>query len=115
MSDYRINAGSLRHRVTIENPKFGGQGALGDMAEEWVPIAKAVPAEVLWMQGRKLEAAKAVHPEATVQIIIRYDARVTPRTRFIDEDGNTHNPVSLLPDTLKRHWTALCKCVPKRQ
>jgi head-tail adaptor len=112
MSDFRVNAGTLRHRVTCESPRFGGAGALGDMAEEWLPIADDVPAEVEWLQGRKLLAAKAVHEEAMTRIILRYDDRVTSKTRFIDDDGCTHNIVSLLPDSLKRYWTALCKVVP---
>lgn len=113
MSDFRINAGSLRHQVTIEQPTFGGAGALGDMAEQWVPVAKAVPAEVEWLSGNKLLAAKAVHAEANTRIIIRYDQRVTPQCRYVDDEGNEHYAVSPMPDTLKRHWTILCKCVPK--
>ena len=112
MSDFRINAGTLRHRVTIESPRFGGHGALGDMAEEWVPIAENVPAEVAWLHGNKLLAAKAVHAEASVQIILRYVDALTPQCRFVDDEGNLHNILSLIPDSLQRHWTALCKCVP---
>jgi head-tail adaptor len=114
MADYRINAGSFGHqKVTIESPKFGGQGKLGGMAEEWVPIAKKVPAKVEWLSGEKLLAAKAVHGEANTRITIRFNADVVPQSRFCDSEGNTHNIVALLPDDLKRHWLALCKCVPK--
>ncbi len=115
MSDYRINAGSLRHRVTIERPLFGMPGAMGDLAQEWAAVAKLVPAEVEWLQGRKLLAAQAVHPEATVRIILRYNPSLTPQCRLIDDEGNDHRIVSLMPDTLKRHWTVLCKCVPRKQ
>ncbi len=109
--DYRINAGTLRHRVTIEKPKFAAAGALGDLGQDWQPIARSVPAEVEWLQGRKLLAAQAIHAEAEVRIILRYNASLTAQCRFVDDDGNRHRIVSLMPDTLKRHWTALCKCV----
>lgn len=112
MADYRVNAGRLGHeKVTIEQPRFGGAGALGDMAENWTPIAKKVPADVNWLSGEKLLAARAVHEQASAEVLLRYNKKITARCRLIDSGGRELRIVGLLPDNLKRHMRLLCRSV----
>ena len=64
-----ISSGRFGHqKVTIESPQFGDAGAMGDIAQSWLPIAENVPAEVTWLRGNKLLAARAVHAEATAEV-----------------------------------------------
>ena len=84
---------------------------MGDVCEAYLPIAglENVPAKIEWLSGNKLLAAQQVHAEATVQVIVRFDPRITAKCRLVSDSGHTLYPLSAIPDTLRRWITLTCK------
>jgi SPP1 family predicted phage head-tail adaptor len=70
-----MQAGKLRHRVTIQRLSAGspGQDAGGTPDDGWGALFTCW-AEVMPLRGRELVAAQQVHPEVTGTIRIRYRA-----------------------------------------
>jgi len=108
---YRLNAGRLRHQVTIQAPKLSTAGQMGDACEAFLPLdgLENVPAEVQWLSGNKLLAAQQVHAEAAVEVIVRFDPRITATCRLVTDDGHTLYPLAAIPDSLDRWITLSCK------
>ncbi|MFZ5762837.1 MAG: phage head closure protein [Thermodesulfobacteriota bacterium] len=76
-----MNAGRLRHRVTIQAPGLAAASEYGDQATIWSDVA-TVWADIQPMSGRELFAAQAVQSEATVKITMRYRADLTTAMRL---------------------------------
>ena len=108
---YRLDAGRLRHRVSVQAPQLSAPGQMGDAAEVFQTIEglSMVPAEIEWLDGRKLLAAQQVHAEATVTVLVRFDPRITQKCRLLTDNGHTLYPVASTPDTLERWITLSCK------
>jgi SPP1 family predicted phage head-tail adaptor len=104
-----VRSGQLRHRVTLEHRADGSQGPLGDLVEQWTALASNVPANLDYLDGHKLLAAKQVHAEATVRVEIRYYSSFTPNCRITTSDGKQLYPVSVVPDHKNRHMIILCR------
>lgn len=102
-----MRAGRLRHRVTIQKPTEGDADSYGDTVASWSDVATAVPAEVTTLSGREAYQANQVHPEATVQVKMRYRSDVTTAMRLV-HDGRTLSIDGLLPDARKRELACLC-------
>jgi len=74
-----MRAGSLRHRVTIQQPvvdtAWGGATTWEEFAKVWAAIEP--------LRGRELIAAQQVQSETTAKITIRYLAGITPDMRIL--------------------------------
>lgn len=108
MPDLRINAGELRRRVQIQAETLGAPSPMGSTVETFNAVA-VVPAKLEWMTGTKLYTALQVHPEATVEVTIRWDDRVSEKSRFVTEDKQVLYAVSCIRDERRRWMRLLCK------
>ena len=104
-----VRAGQLRHHVTIEVRDDQAAGPLGDLVEDWKPIKEHVPADLDYLEGHKLAAAKQVHAEATVRVEVRYMKAATANCRILTSDGDRLYPVGSIPDHKNRRLVLLCK------
>lgn len=102
-----MQAGRLRHRVTIEQvtetrDEFGG------VETSWAALHSAVPAEIVPLSGREFIAAQSAQAGVTARITVRFMAGLTPKMR-IKHGSDIYNIEAVLPDpTLRRHLTLMC-------
>jgi SPP1 family predicted phage head-tail adaptor len=76
-----VNAGELRHRVTIELPLETPDGE-GGQSVVWTPLA-TVWADIRPQQARETAAAQQVQARTTHIIRIRYRADILPTMRVV--------------------------------
>lgn len=67
-----VDAGRLRHRVTIERRVNVQDATTGAVTPTWVSVARDVPAAIEPLSVREFIAAAAVQSEVSVRIVIRY-------------------------------------------
>lgn len=94
-----MNAGKLRHRVTIQQ-KIIGVDAFGGPDETWVDVGVDVPASIEPLQGRELASAQTVNAETTTRIGMRYRSGLIPANRIIFE-GKFYNLQSVIDPDLR--------------
>ncbi len=75
-----MNAGKLRHQVTIKKP-IETQNAYGEPEVRWQDIA-TVWAQVEPLRGREYFASKQMVAEVEVRITIRYRSDVTAKMKI---------------------------------
>lgn len=80
-----MKIGTLRHKITIQEPTESEDPVTGEIVTTWEDFAE-VWAEVLPLVGREYWAAKTVNAETTGKIRIRYLADITPKMRIMLED-----------------------------
>ena len=104
-----IQAGKLRHRVTIQSLSAGSpqQTGSGMPDESWATVA-TVSASIEPLSGRELFAAQEHHAETTTRIRIRYRSEVTAKMR-VSHGGTTYNILSVI-DPEKRHKEIQLMC-----
>lgn len=76
-----MNAGKLRHRVTIQSP-VEVQSGTGDPVVTWQDVA-TVWAMVEPLRGREYLAAKQTVSEIEVRVVIRYMAGITAKMKIV--------------------------------
>ncbi|MDF7648097.1 phage head closure protein [Erwiniaceae bacterium L1_54_3] len=91
-----MQAGKLRHRITIQQPVKSQSPTTGGVIDTWQSIGD-VWAEVAASSAREFTAAMAVQSEITTRITIRYRADVTCKHRILYR-GKTYNIEGVLPD-----------------
>jgi SPP1 family predicted phage head-tail adaptor len=79
-----MQAGPLRHRVTIET-KREDRDAHGGVVEVWEPLT-TVWASVSPLQGRELFLAQQVDARLSHRVILRYQPDLTPTQRLLFKD-----------------------------
>lgn len=99
-----MQAGKLRHRVTIQSPPTA-QDEVGQPVGDWVDFA-TVWADVRFING--LEAARTGIPTSavTASIRIRYLAGVSANMRVL-HDGKVFDVKAVLPDSTSRRYLDL--------
>jgi len=75
-----MQAGRLRHRITIEQ-KSVQRGAQGGEVVTWTAFAANVPAEAEPMSGREYVTLRAGQADITIRFRLRYLAGVNPAMR----------------------------------
>lgn len=101
-----MKAGSLRHRVTIQQ-RADTQSSMGGMTEAWSTYAADVPAEIVPLSGREFVAAGAQRGEIIARIMVRYDSGLTEQMRVVFE-GKTYPIHAILSDsTFRRHMSLM--------
>ena len=97
-----MQAGKLRHRVTIQQLVAGSpqQNAGGEPDTTWTDVA-TVYASVEPLRGRELFAAQAVNSEVSGQIRMRYRAGISPDMRIVY--AGRHYDILALVNPLERN------------
>ncbi|EPK7574242.1 phage head closure protein [Klebsiella michiganensis] len=91
-----MQAGKLRHRVTLQEPVKEQNSTTGAVINTWRDVAN-IWAEVSPLSAREFIAAQASQGEITTRITIRYRAGVTRKQRILYRDG-IYNIEGVLPD-----------------
>lgn len=104
-----IAAGTLRHRVTLQQPA-SGQDAAGQPATGWVDVA-TVWADVRHASGLETIKADAQTAMRKASIRIRYRAGMDPAMRVV-HDGDVYEIKAVLPDrTGRAHIDLACEAI----
>jgi SPP1 family predicted phage head-tail adaptor len=90
-----IGAGSLRHRVQIEE-LVASRDSDGVLTESWQPFAE-VWASIEPLSAREFIASGAGQSQIVARITVRYRAGLTPSMRIVHR-GKTYNIAGVLPD-----------------
>ncbi|KFK98128.1 phage head closure protein [Serratia sp. Ag1] len=107
-----MQAGRLRHRVTIQN-FVTVELPSGTEIEEWQD-GKTVWAETTGISGRELVASAAEKAEATIRVWMRYRTDVTASSRLLCLTGPFRGSIleitgPPIPDTKGTRLEILCK------
>lgn len=94
----RLNAGRLRHRVTIQVPQHTQDPQTGEMVTTWASFAENIAAAIEPVSVREFVAAQAVQSRIEVRIVIRYRSGLNAAMRLVGSDGTIYNPQGFLPD-----------------
>lgn len=81
-----MQAGKLRHRITLQRNVPRQDPRSGEMVSQWRDV-DSVWAEVVPLSAREFVAARAAQSEVVARITIRYRADVTPAMRIIYRGG----------------------------
>ena len=90
-----MNAGQLRHRVTIQQPTVT-QNTHGESVVAWSSYAVRVAAEVEQLSGRALFNAQQVQPDISMTVRTRYLSGVTNAMRIVWHDGTTDRTLNIV-------------------
>ena len=85
-----MRAGTLRHRITIQEPIGSTGGGVSASRKQSFEDFKTVWGAVWPLRGQELLAAQQVGSEVTSRIRIRYMADITPRYRIRLGDTTTY-------------------------
>jgi len=77
-----MQAGNLRHRVTIQQVTET-RDDMGGVTQTWSTFAASLHAEIAPLSGRELLLARQVNAETTHRIRLRYRAGITPKMRVL--------------------------------
>lgn len=107
-----MQAGRLRHRVTIQNFTVGRTPS-GQPIEEWVD-SKTIWAEVKGVSGRELIASGAEKAESTIRVWVRFRRDITAASRLKVLNGPFAGAVLAIngppiPDAAGTRLEILCK------
>lgn len=91
-----MQAGKLRHRVTIQGPVMVQNSETGAVNKTWLDVA-TVWAEVSPLSAREFIAAQASQGEITTRITIRFRTGITRKHRILFR-GGIYNIEGVLPD-----------------
>lgn len=92
-----IEAGRLRHRVTIEQRSDVQDTTTGAMVPAWTVFADGVPAAIEDLSVREFMAGQALQSAVTTRITIRYMEGLTADMR-IKHGDRIYNPHGFLAD-----------------
>ena len=92
-----LDAGRLRHRITIEQPTETQDATTGAVTVTWAPLWVNVPAEIVPRSGREFLAAQQMQAEVSTLITFRWRAGLDAKMR-IRHGTRIYNPSAFLPD-----------------
>ena len=102
-----MNAGALRHRITIER-QATAQDDWGGVVNHWATIG-TFSASIEPINGREYFAAQAVQSEVTARIRMRYHPDVLPSDR-VNHNGTIYTVQSVInPKVLNEELVLMCK------
>ena len=91
-----MQAGKLRHMVTLQEPVKEQNPITGAVINTWRDVA-TIWAEVAALSAREFIAAQASQGEVTTRITVRYREDVTRKYRILFR-GRVYNIEGALPD-----------------
>ena len=105
-----MRAGTLRHRITIEQMAVTPQDAFGGAAGTWSAVAIR-RASIEPLQGRERFAAQQAQAGVDVRIRLRYDralSSLAPKMRIVFGARVFDIQAVLNPDARNREFELLC-------
>ena len=101
-----MRAGTLRHRVTIQRSALATADSYGAQSETWTDV------ETVWAEVRMFTAlegwrVKQIQPEATVQVLMRYQSDLTSADRFLFDSRYLY-PLNVVSNIKKTETRCLC-------
>lgn len=107
-----MQAGKLRHRITLQANAAVQDPATGYMVPGWIEVAQ-VWAAIEPLSAREFIAAQAVQSDVTTRIVIRHRAGVSPAMRILHGD-RIYNITGVLadPKTGREYLTLPCTELP---
>lgn len=94
----KLNAGRLRHRITIEAPIHEQNPTTGEVLTSWVPFAQNIAAAIEPLSVREFVAAQSNQSRIDARIVIRFRMGLNATMRIVTADGTIYNPKGFLPD-----------------
>jgi len=91
-----MQAGKLRHRITLQKPGKVQNPDNGEMEVAWLDLA-TIWADVVPLSAREFVAAQAMQNAVTTRIKIRYRQDISPKYRILFR-GKIFNIEGVLPD-----------------
>lgn len=91
-----IDAGKLRHRVSLQRNEPTQNQSTGEILDKWVEYAK-VWAAVEPLSARDFIAAQAVQSKVAARIVMRYRSDILPTHRIVHR-GTVYTIAGVLPD-----------------
>lgn len=92
-----LNAGGLRHRITIEQPKYSQDVQTGERQTTWRPFLTDIAASYRPSSAREFVSAQAMQSEVVGTFVIRYRTGIKANMR-IKFRGQIFNIAGVLPD-----------------
>lgn len=92
-----MQAGKLRHRVTIQQLASTQDPQSGAMVDNWETVADSVPASIEPLSARDFIAAQARQSEVTARIVIRHRQGIRAGMRILHRNA-VYMVQGVLPD-----------------
>lgn len=92
-----IQAGRLRHRVSIQRRQETQDPETGEITHSWVDVWSSVPAEIVPLSAREFIAAQSTQSEVVARMTIRYRDGLNAKMRIVHK-GTPYNIAGILPD-----------------
>lgn len=105
-----MQAGALRHRITIEQRVDEVDSDDGALDESWAHAFGPISAEIVALSGRELIAAQAVQSKISTRIRIRHRPGVVASMRALHR-GVIYNIAAVIPDPTSGvdYMTLMCE------
>lgn len=98
-----IAAGSLRHRVSIQQPTNTQNAITGEVSKTWTTIHACVPCAIEPLSVRDFQQSRATQSSVSVRVVMRHMVGITSSMRLVAtcgcHEGNIYNPEGILEDT----------------
>lgn len=98
-----LNAGDLRHRISIQERIETQDAVTGAISWEWQTVNdergnwSSIPAHLMALSAREFEAAAAIQAETSTRFVIRWMEGVIPKMR-LNVQGFIYDIKGVLPD-----------------
>lgn len=92
-----LYAGTLRHRIAIQQQVRTQDPETGDITITWQPVYNSVPAAVHFLSAKEFIASNTTQAQIVARITIRFLPNLTAEMRIIHL-GKIYNPAGWLPD-----------------
>lgn len=104
-----LNAGELRHQITIQKRVDSRDATTGAITFEWQDVCQNIPARVTALSVKEFMASAAMQSQIVARIKIRYREGLDAKMRIIHK-GQIYNPAGWLPDpdSGEEYLTAPC-------
>lgn len=83
---YGVDAGTLRHKVNINNYSESGVSDRGHKQGSWQTTHSNIPASIEFLTGREAEIAHQIVASADYKITLRYLPNVTETSQIVWDD-----------------------------
>lgn len=92
-----MEAGKLRHRVTIQKPTLTQDTTTGEVTTAWTDLHSSIPAAVEPLSVKEYLQSRTDQSETSVRVVIRHRDGLTPDMRILHR-GKIYNPQGFLAD-----------------
>lgn len=104
-----MQAGKLRHYVTVQTYEATGVDNRGNRTGAWEPLFEKVPCEIVTLAGKELEMARAIVAQANVKIRMRYLPGLSARHQITWQGRTFH--IGAIDNVEQRNRELVLTCV----